>query len=574
MYKILSRGFLIGCFVALIAWSFYHFQVFKEIENKTYDLRQYLTLDEKMEDIIIVGIDDASLATLGRWPWNRGIHAQAIENLLSAHPRVVGMDVLFTESSSDPVQDKALQKTISNENVVLAGYVSMQNTGPDRIRPFYLKPLNLFSNPSGHINVYPDNDGILRRAITDIKFTGNSIPSFDMQVLKHGNIAAPLPKRISNTGEIFIKYSKEPNTIPQISFLQVYNNQFNPEAVANKIVLVGSTTVGIQDQYYTPVGGPMYGVEFHAQVLNALIKGQVLAPFLVSGALIAAFGILSGVIFSFCGWLIGLMLVLLLTIAYAAFVIYQFDSFLTVWPIAYPLQAIATSYLLNAGFKLWEAQRERIKTFRLFSRYVSYEVARKLSQGGQVLNLGGTRREITVLFLDIRGFTSIAEARSPEEVVNILNSLFKIVNKVIFDHGGTLDKYIGDAVMAVFNAPLDMEKHENKAVQAAVEIQRSIAAHAEEYAKVYGTEIGVGIGINSGEAIVGNIGTEERSDYTAIGDVVNIAARLEAKSETGEILIGRATKEKLSALSGVVLKGLINLDGKREPVEVYRVEWR
>jgi adenylate cyclase len=210
----------------------------------------------------------------------------------------------------------------------------------------------------------------------------------------------------------------------------------------------------------------------------------------------------------------------------------------------------------------------------LFSRYVSYEVAKKLTQGGQVLDLGGIRREITVLFLDIRGFTAISEARSPEEVVNILNSLFEIVNKVIFNHGGTLDKYIGDAVMAVFNAPLDMENHENQAVQVAVEIQRNIAEHAEEYEKLYGAEIGVGIGINSGEAVVGNIGTKERTDYTAIGDVVNIAARLEAKSEKGEILIGRSTKEKLSTQYGVDLKGLVNLDGKKEPIEVYRVEWK
>jgi adenylate cyclase len=318
----------------------------------------------------------------------------------------------------------------------------------------------------------------------------------------------------------------------------------------------------------------MYGVEFHAQVLNALIRGQTLVHLQTSGTAIAAFGILSGVIFSFCGWLIGLMLILLLTITYMAFAIYQFDVSLTIWPMVYPFLALYTAYLLNVGFKIWEAQRERNKTFRLFSRYVPHEVAKKLAQGGQALELGGIRREVTVLFLDIRGFTSIAEVKSPEEVVGILNSLFKIVNKVIFEYGGTLDKYMGDAAMAVFNAPLDVENHGNRAVQAAVEIQRSIAEHAEEFVKVYGAEIGVGIGINSGEAVVGNIGTKERTDYTVIGDAVNIAARLEAKSEKGEILIGRATKEKLPALFDIVFKGLVNLDGKKEPVEVYRVEWK
>lgn len=574
MYRILSRGFIIGCFVFLITWSLHYSQVFKDIENRTYDLRQYLTRDEEFDDIIIVSIDDPSLAKLGRWPWQRGIHAQAVENLLAAHPRVLGIDIFFTERSSDPAQDQALHKAISKKNVVLAGYVSMQNTSQNSISPFYLEPLELFSSPSGHVNVYPDKDGILRKAITDIKLSEESIPSFDTQVLKYGNKTVPMLEKLSNNGEIFIKYASEPNTIPQIPFWQVYNKQFNPKDIANKIVLIGSKTVGIQDQYFTPVGGPMYGVEFHAQVLNALIKGQVLEPFPFTRPLIAWGGILSGVIFALSGWLIGLILGLLLTMAYLVFVTYKFDVSLTIWPVTYPLFALCTSYLLNMGFKIWEAQRERGKTFRLLSRYVSPEVARKLAQGGQELDLGGRRREITVLFLDIRDFTSISEVKSPEEVVRILNLLFKIVNKVIFDHGGTLDKYIGDAVMAVFNAPLDMKNHENKAVQVAIEIQRCIAAQGEEFVRLYGVEIGVGIGINSGEAVVGNIGTEERTDYTAIGDVVNIAARLEAKSQKGEILIGRSTKEKLSILSGVELKGLLNLDGKKELVEVYRVDWK
>jgi adenylate cyclase len=474
----------------------------------------------------------------------------------------------------DPAQDQALLKAINKKNVVLAGYVSTQNSSMDIISPYYLKPLDIFSNPSGHVNIYTDKDGILRKAISDIRLTGDVIPSFDMQVLKHGNVSVPILERILSNGEFLIKYSNEINTIPRISFLEVYNNQFNPKDIEDKIILIGSTTVGIMDQYYTPVGGPMYGVEFHAQVLNALIKEQVLAPFTQSGTLIGVFGVFAGVIFSFCGWLIGLLLGLLLTIAYMAFVIYQFDAFLTIWPVVYPLMALYAAYLINVGFKIWEAQKERSKTFHLFSRYVSYEVARKLAKGGQVLGLGGVRRYITVLFLDIRGFTSIAEESSPEEVVSILNSLFKVVNKVIFDYGGTLDKYMGDAVMAVFNAPLDIKDHENNAVQAAVEIQRNITAHAEEYAKLYGAEIWVGIGINSGEAVVGNIGTEERMDYTAIGDAVNIASRLEAKAEKGEILIGQSTKEKLSASYGVVLKGTVNLAGKKEPVEVYRVEWK
>jgi adenylate cyclase len=570
----LKRGFIIGCFVSLIVWSLYHFQIFKDIENRTYDLRQYLTLEEKIEDIIIVGIDDTSLAKLGRWPWDRDIHAQAIENILSAHPKVVGVDVLFTESSLDSAQDQALQKAINKKNVVLAGYVSMQNTSPDSTSPVYLKPIELFSNPNGHINVIPDKDGILRKAITDIRLTGNNIPSFDMQVLKKGNIPMPMSERVSNNGEFFVKYSNEPNTIPEISFWKIYNNQFDSKDIFGKVVLIGSTTVGIQDHYHTPVGGPMFGVEFHAQVLNSLVKGQELVPFPLSGTIIVMFGILSGIFFSYCGWLIGLIFVLLLTIAYLAFAIYQFDALLYIWPITYPFLGLYISYLFNVGFKIWEAQNEKNKTFRLFSRYVSYEVAKKLAHGGQVLDLGGVRREITVLFLDIRGFTSIAELKSPEEVVGILNSLFKIVNKVIFDHGGTLDKYIGDAVMAVFNAPLDIANHEEQAVQVAVEIQRRIAEHGKEYAKEYGADIGVGIGINSGEAVVGNIGTEERADYTAIGDVVNIAARLEAKAEKGEILIGKSTKEKLSTLSGVALKGSVNLDGKKELVEVYGIEWR
>lgn len=573
MYKKFRRGLLIGFFILIVLWPIYHLNIFSRIENWSYDLRQYLTLSDKMEDIIIIGIDDPSVDELGRWPWDRRIFAEAMDNLLLADPKVVGIDVLFTEGSSERSQDQALHNAIENKNVVLAGYVSKQNDRLDSVSPFYLKPINLFTNPNGHINVILDNDGVLRRFTTDIILTGESIPSFDMQVLKYGDIQIPKVRGISNNDSLYFRYSKEPNTIPQISFWKIYKNQFNPEDIKDKIVLIGSMTAGIQDQYFTPVGGPMFGVEYHAQVINALMKGQTLIPFTSSGAIITLFGVLSSIIFSFIGWLAGLIVVFLIVVIYLIYAIYQFDSYLTIWPITYPIMILLASYLLNMGLEIWEAQREKRDTAKLLSRYVSPEVAKKLIKGGQALDLGGTRRSITVLFLDIRGFTSISEEKPPEEVVGILNSFFKTVNKVIFDYGGTLDKYMGDSVMAVFNAPLDMKDHEEQAVHAAVEIQKNIAAQGSEYQKTYGIEIKAGIGINSGDAVVGNIGTEERSDYTVIGDAVNIAARLEAKAEKDEILIGLAIKEKLSSHINVISKGLISLDGKKEPVEVYRVEW-
>lgn len=567
------RGLLLGIAVALLSCSLLNYRLLDWLENRTYDLRQYLTVDNRPGETVIIGIDEESLVRLGSWPWDREIHARAIANLLAAQPLSVGVDVLFTEESAG---DNSMQAALTGrDNVVLACYIQELRITEGEIvgeRP----ALPVYENPVGHVNVLPDQDGILRRAVGYITVQGQHCLPFPFQVLdKAGVDIDPASREQLAQGFFRPKFSAEPGRVPVIPLWKIYENDFSPAEIKDKIVLIGSTSVGIKDYYYTPVGGPMSGVEFHAQTIAALAKGELLReyakplPVVVSGALFAA------VIFSLAGWLCGLLLLIALAVGYFLFTLFMFEFNLTVWPVSYPFFAVGAAYILNLGCKVWEERKERNKNFNLFSRYVPLEVAKEMAAAKEnLVGLSGQRKEITVLFLDMRGFTALSEKMPPQLIVEMLNNLFAIAAEAIFRHGGTLDKYIGDAVMAVFNAPRDLPDHAAQAVRTAIEIQESLEKQMAGNKERFGAAIEVGIGICSGEAIVGNIGTAERLDYTAVGDVVNVAARLEEKAPPGAILLAASTKEKLQGNFPMILEGFIIVKGRSQTVEVYRITGR
>ena len=574
--KRLMRGLLLGLAAALLSCALLNYRLLGWVEDRTYDLRQFLTVDNKPGDIVIAGIDTESLERLGRWPWDREIHAQAIANLLAAGPQVVGIDVLFTEPSAAPVGDKALQEALAGgEKVVLAGYVLELNMLQGKIEG-ERAVLPIFDSPVGHVNILPDRDGVLRRAAGAITVPGRTWFPFSFEVLDKGGLDVhPTARARLSHGFIMPKFSAEPGNVPVIPFWQIYENDFPREQINGKIVLIGSTTVGISDYYFTPVGGPMYGVEFHAQVITALHDGELLHEYARPLSLTAFFAFCSALVFSLTGWLTGLLLLVVLVCGYFLYTLFMFEFELTVWPVSYPFFAVSASYILNLGCKVWEERKERNKNFNLFSRYVPLEVAKEMAAAKETLvGLGGQRKEITVLFLDMRGFTALTERMQPQLIVEMLNNLFAIAAAAIFRHGGILDKYIGDAVMAVFNAPRDLPDHAAQAVRTAIEIQESLRAQMAGMKDRFGAAIEVGIGICSGEAIVGNIGTAERLEYTAVGDVVNVAARLEQKAPPGAILLAASTKEKLHGNFPLILEGFISVKGRSQTVEVYRITGR
>ena len=224
------------------------------------------------------------------------------------------------------------------------------------------------------------------------------------------------------------------------------------------------------------------------------------------------------------------------------------------------------------GKKYVVEKRSKRKILKAFTRYVAPQVVKELSKEDSFeVRLSGEKRNIAVLFVDIRGFTTMSEALPPEQVVAMLNAYLELTSKAVFKNEGTLDKFIGDATMAIFNAPIDLEDYVYKAVCTALNMIESAKELEQKLQRQQGISVQFGIGINCGEAVVGNIGSERRMDYTAIGDTVNTAARLESKAKRGEILISQAVYEAVADRVEVEAVGELELKGKQEKIRTYRL---
>ncbi|KKR31142.1 MAG: Adenylate cyclase, partial [Parcubacteria group bacterium GW2011_GWF2_39_8b] len=342
-------------------------------------------------------------------------------------------------------------------------------------------------------------------------------------------------------------------------------------------VFVGATAEDLHDSKPTPLsrGTPMPGVEIHANIARGLLSGDRLVPLgtFETSAWILLASIVSSLFFIFANRLLivvgGNVLVGLL---YLVTIIILFERGIAVNLIHIELSWIVTTITLSL-YKFFIAEKEKREMKRTFGKYVSPSVLEQIVKNPKAVLLGGEEKEITVLFSDIRGFTSISEKTTPRELVRILNTYFSSITKKIIENDGVLDKYIGDAIMAFWGAPIPEPKQADKAVKAALEMLEELKKINIQFLASGDPEIKIGIGIYTGKAIVGNIGSEHRFDYTAIGDTVNIASRIEGltKEYKTEIIIGESTKNKLTENFSVTLLGKTNVKGKLEEVTIYSV---
>lgn len=240
-------------------------------------------------------------------------------------------------------------------------------------------------------------------------------------------------------------------------------------------------------------------------------------------------------------------------------------------PFTYPMLAIIISYIVSIVSRYLSERKERNRVTSLFSRYVSQQVVDEILSSQEAQNLGGTRKNVTLMFVDIRGFTPLSERIEPEEVIQVLNEYLDLCTQAVFRFEGTLDKFIGDGVMAIFGAPIPFADHPERAVRAALEMKKGSAALAEQLTEKYGYSVSFGIGLNTGDAVIGNIGAKNRLDYTAIGDTVNMAARLESNAKPGQILISQSTYDLVKDKFEIASLGEIKVKGKEKPVVVYQV---
>ncbi|MFI3201524.1 MAG: adenylate/guanylate cyclase domain-containing protein [Eubacteriales bacterium] len=552
--KRLTWSFLVATTLLLLRLS----NVFYD-SNQLWNDMLYQSTSITNPDICIIGIDGETIDTLGSFPFDREIYADLI-NLLNESdvpPMAIAIDVLFT-GESHVTSDLSLINAVSNwDNIVLAcsgNYGSALVYGDNG--DFFLASSTLLSMnypfPSlkdvsklAHINSTLDQDGILRYGILTIENEeGEVIPSLALAMyqLYCQNQGIPLGALPDNNWYVPFT-AKSGGYSDGYSLSKVLSGEIPSSVFANKLVFIGPYTVGLQDHFYTAIDhtNHMYGVEFQANSLEALMNQQFInhvSPLLQNLFLLIAFLLLffftlnmklqhSGLILGISLGVYVLLCKQLYTLGYLVDVFYL------------PLGCIIL-YLILIVINALRDRLERARVTTTFKRYVAPEIVDQIFEDGvDNLKLGGITTDVAVMFIDVRNFTPMSEKFPPETVVEILNELLDSMSQTIMDNGGTLDKFIGDAIMCFWGAPLPQEDYIKLSVETAVQIAKNLKPIQANVKKNHHHNVSVGIGIHCGTAVVGNIGSKKRMDFTAIGDTVNTAARLEssAKGDTHDNII-------------------------------------
>lgn len=551
------------------------------------------------ERIVIVGIDEEALAAIGPFQtWGRGVMADVVEYLNGQEekPAVIGLDVLFS-GETEPVEDERLAKAAkAGGNVVTAAAASfgsrMMESGAGTlylddfsVRSFDQSYDALFRvTGQGHINAMYDKDGILRHNLLSVTAPdGRRIPSFSMEIAKRyreweGEGVPVQEPPIDSRGFWYLKFSGRPGDYYEfISVADLLEGRAPAEYFSEKIVLVGPYAAGLADNYMTAADHAvsMYGVEIQANAIHCILESDYKREAGEGMQLTVLFFVLLGLAFWFQGrkvipaavvWLVASGGSLLAAKAAWEGGIVVHMSYIPIGATAFFIASVATNYV--------RASAEKHRVMSTFRRYVAPEIVDEIvRQGLEHMELGGRLCDIAVLFVDIRGFTSMSEALTPSQVVEILNRYLSLTSSCIMRRKGTLDKFIGDATMAFWGAPLPQEDYVMNAVKAALDMAEGAKELSRELEERFGRTVSFGIGIHAGPAVVGNIGASSHMDYTAIGDTVNTASRLESNAPGGSIYISRTVAEALEGrIHTVSLGDTIKLKGKAESFEVLRLE--
>jgi len=620
--------------VAGVVAVLYLLRVGESFELRTQDYSFQLRGERKINPgIQIVFMGDESTKVLGKWPWRRRYHAALIHALSQYSPRVIGYDVLFTEPATDfPEDDRFLaQATQKAGNLYYPFFFTVEEekevkgeAGPQlniekfaldyqtREEDYFLQAseatlpiIELAANMkrTGFVNVRPDMDGTTRRVPLVMEYQGRLYPSLSLQLVSDylgveknnirvipgryielkgsrlGNIKIPVDRE----GQMLVNYPGSIGSLWTSDFVQVLQSYKQAEIghepfvrlsdFKDKIVLVGLTATGSSDLRAIPFA-PLYPqVGVLASTINSILNQDFLIPVSKGTNVLLFFvmGIIMGISIPFMRPLRGALFAFSFLIAYLLLAFYSFSQKSLCLTVVYPGTIVFFSYLSTIIYKYATEEKEKKRIKSIFQRYVSSQVVEELLASPDKVVLGGRRKEVTVLFADIRNFTSIASHMAPEEVVSILNEFFTMITEVIFKYQGTLDKYIGDAVMAIYGAPIKEENHAEKALRAALETQERMELLGRRLLERGIEPIKIGIGINTGEAVIGNIGSLQRMEYTAIGDSVNLASRLEEVAKSDQILISESTYQVVKDIVKARALEPMAIAGKTELIQVYEV---
>jgi adenylate cyclase len=646
-----GRALSVVALMILVAFRIADPAPVEELRVRTFDTFQLLRPREAIQrPVVIVDIDEKSLGKIGQWPWPRTRMADLVNRLAQLGARVVAFDIVFSErdrlsphvaadSFRDlddgtraklrdlPDSDQAMAEALRHVRAVLGESglaaaveqgeaprsqpaVAMLGGDP---RPFLFNFPGLLRNipdldqaaaGRGLLTINPERDGIVRRIPMIMQAQDLLLPSLTFEILRVAarsdtiairtddagvkSIALPgLEIPTDRNGQLWVHFSHH-DAARFVSAVDVLEGSVAPAAIAGKLVLVGTSAIGLLDTKTTPIDPVMPGVEIHAQILESTLSGSTLSnpAYATVIELLAAIFICGTII-----WLVPVLgsLVILLSGALVALVLagtswYLYRHYQLLIDSTFPLVSSFTIYLVLVftNYVSEETQRRRIRS--AFGQYLSPALVEQLARSPELLVLGGEQRTLTVMFLDVRGFTTISELYrdDPQGLISLMNRLFTPLTNAIINRKGTIDKYMGDAIMAFWNAPLDDPDHEVNACNAALDILDCIDKlnqEREREAQDNGTlfiPIHVGIGLNTGSCVVGNVGSDLRFDYSALGDSVNLASRLEGQSKSYglPIILGSSTAHAAADSFAILELDYVKVKGKKEPELVFAIVGR
>ncbi|MGA9756615.1 MAG: adenylate/guanylate cyclase domain-containing protein [Desulfobaccales bacterium] len=596
---------------------------------KTLDtLFRRVPLPAASPQVVVVTVDQPDLDFFKNqgvtWPWPRQIYAPLIDYCRWAGAKAVIFDILFTEASSYGPEDdqRFAQATATAGNVALPFFLSRDTKPPNPSEPDLLKkasltipgpppldphayravvtpipPLLTAAQALGNAETRPDADGIYRRVPLVVPFKDKWLPTLGFAAFHR--FGAPDPLRfapgalwVGNTpipldpqGLFLLKFRGPSRSHTRFSAANLIASEsrrqhglppiYPPEAFAGKWVLVGLTAPGLLDLKACPVSAVYPGVEVHATLLDNLLRGDFLRPvpvgvlwagvFVLSAAMVVVVIFFSGLMATLAGFAV-------LALVYLSLTVGAFHFGWWADPVL-PGIALSLSFALAAAFSYATEGRQKLYIRRMFGQYMSGAVINHLLEHPEKLQLGGERRQVTLFFSDLAGFTTISERLSAETVVGLLNDYLSAMTEIILDEEGTVDKFEGDAIMAFWGAPLDQPDQAARACRAALRQQAALAELNQRFAGLNLPPLSMRIGLNTGDAIVGNLGSVKRFDYTVIGDTVNLASRLEGLNKFyGSYVM--ASEATVAACAGAVEfreLDLVAVKGKEQAVRVFQV---
>lgn len=588
MKRVLLTGIVICLFLLLV---FIH--PFYYIDNMLCDTL-YRQTDGVSPTIKIIAIDEETMEQYGKFEiWAREKTAQTVA-LLSSNPEcspaMIGLDLLFTDSSGTESDENLAEACASAKYVVMSSNIVYRGTTQmteDRNVYFDAGNIALIEKPyeeldqvieHGFANALIAPDGVVRHVRLFEKFQGEIFENFSWKLYsKYKKLCGeePIIPKLDGKGQLEFFYSGGIGEFPHFSMSRVLSGEVPVSEFKDCIVLVGAYAPGFQDAYGTAVdfGGQMYGVEIHANVIQALMEEKTAVPVqtwlycLVTSIILLLYVMIAQRQKLLIVLLEGSFLLILHLAAGRAMAFHGY----TITQVSFLVVIILTMMYFVVQKYFTELLRKK-KLLAVFKTYVAPQVVDVLSKDDHFANrLGGEKRHVAVLFVDIRGFTSMSEGLQPEDVVKILNEYLALTTKCIFQNQGTLDKFIGDATMAVFNAPVDQPDYIYRSVAAALDMKQEMEEVSQRLLQNYGKQVSFGIGIHCGEAVIGNIGCQVRMDYTAIGDTVNTASRLESCAKRGEILISEQVNQEIEDRILTEYVSEMELKGKSHTVRTYRV---